>query len=118
MVFDVFGTLVDWRRSIAREAQIVLALPGIAIDRLAAAEVFDLAPAQRMMVAAHSADLAAAAAIGLRTAFVARPDESGAVKGEVQPACAADLAVSGPVEPAAALAPCPASRAARRPTCK
>jgi 2-haloacid dehalogenase len=35
-----------------------------------------------MMVAAHSSDLAAAAAVGLRTAFIARPDEHGPGKGE------------------------------------
>jgi 2-haloacid dehalogenase len=35
-----------------------------------------------MMVAAHSSDLAAAARAGLRTAFVARPDEHGPGKGE------------------------------------
>jgi 2-haloacid dehalogenase len=42
---------------------------------LAAAEAFDCAPGETMMVAAHSPDLAAAAAAGLRTAFIARPDE-------------------------------------------
>lgn len=35
-----------------------------------------------MMVAAHSSDLAAAAACGLRTAFIARPDEHGPGRGE------------------------------------
>lgn len=44
---------------------------------LGAAELFDLAPAQVMMVAAHAGDLRAAAACGLRTAFVARPLEHG-----------------------------------------
>jgi 2-haloacid dehalogenase len=34
-------------------------------------------PAQAMMVAAHNGDLHAAAACGLRTAFVARPREHG-----------------------------------------
>ncbi len=32
LVFDVFGTLVDWRGSIAREAQAALAPRGVAID--------------------------------------------------------------------------------------
>jgi len=41
---------------------------------LAAAAAFDLAPEACMMVAAHSSDLAAAAALGLRTAHVARPN--------------------------------------------
>jgi 2-haloacid dehalogenase len=49
---------------------------------LAAAAAFDCAPAATMMVAAHSSDLAAAAAVGLRTAFIARPDEYGAGAGE------------------------------------
>lgn len=43
----------------------------------AAAELLGLAPAQCMMVAAHNADLHAAARSGLRTAFVARPAEHG-----------------------------------------
>ena len=42
---------------------------------LAAAEAFDMQPGDCMMVAAHSSDLAAAAAAGLRTAHVARPAE-------------------------------------------
>lgn len=49
---------------------------------LTAAAAFDLAPSQVMMVAAHSSDLAAAAAVGLRTAFIARPDEHGPGRGE------------------------------------
>jgi 2-haloacid dehalogenase len=49
---------------------------------LSAAAAFDCAPAETMMVAAHSSDLAAAAAVGLRTAFIARPDEHGPGKGE------------------------------------
>jgi len=57
---------------------------------LAAAEALALAPAQCMMVAAHSSDLAAAAALGLRTAHVARPDES--PRGEAAPTVAVDLA--------------------------
>jgi 2-haloacid dehalogenase len=57
---------------------------------LAAAEALALAPAQCMMVAAHSSDLAAAAALGLRTAHVARPDES--PRGEAAPTAAVDIA--------------------------
>jgi 2-haloacid dehalogenase len=49
---------------------------------LAAAAAFACEPHETMMVAAHSSDLAAAAAIGLRTAFIARPDEYGEGKGE------------------------------------
>ena len=46
---------------------------------LAAVEAFDLQPSECMMIAAalHSADFTAAAALGLRTAAVARPDEFG-----------------------------------------
>jgi len=41
------------------------------------AEILGLAPAEVMLVAAHNDDLAAAAAVGYRTAFVARPGEHG-----------------------------------------
>lgn len=42
-----------------------------------AAEVLGLQPDQVMMVAAHKGDLFAAANVGLRTAFVPRPQEAG-----------------------------------------
>lgn len=45
---------------------------------LGAARLLDVAPAELMLVAAHPSDLRAAAACGLRTAYVARPDEFGA----------------------------------------
>ena len=57
---------------------------------LAAAAAFDCAPGQAMMVAAHSSDLAAAAACGLRTAFIARPDEYGPGCGETGPTVPVD----------------------------
>jgi len=44
---------------------------------LASAELLNLAPGQVMLVAAHNGDLAAAAKVGLATAFVARPTEYG-----------------------------------------
>ena len=44
---------------------------------LATADLLGLRPAQCMMVAAHNGDLTAAAAVGFRTAFVARPREYG-----------------------------------------
>ena len=44
---------------------------------LGAAKVFDLAPAEVMLVAAHQDDLAAARACGLQTAFIERPNEFG-----------------------------------------
>ena len=59
---------------------------------LAAAEAFDLAAHECMMVAAHSYDLKAAAALGLRTAHVARPNEYGPGRGEAAPAVPVDIA--------------------------
>lgn len=53
-----------------------------------------LTPPDAMMVAAHNDDLAAAAACGLRTAFVARPREHG-------PGQTRDLRPEGPVDVAA-----------------
>lgn len=44
---------------------------------LTSAELLGLAPHECMMVAAHNGDLVAAAALGFRTAFVARPMEHG-----------------------------------------
>jgi 2-haloacid dehalogenase len=61
---------------------------------LAAADAFDLEPDACMMVAAHSKDLAAAAALGLRTAHLARPSEHGAGRGEAAPTVAVDFAVN------------------------
>jgi 2-haloacid dehalogenase len=59
---------------------------------LFACEAFDLEPAQCMMVAAHSSDLAAATACGLRTAHIARPDEHGPGTGEMAPSVPVDVA--------------------------
>ena len=61
---------------------------------LAAAEALALAPAQCMMVAAHTSDLQAAAACGLASAHVARPDEKGRGRGESKPGAAVDVAAS------------------------
>ena len=61
---------------------------------LAAAAAFDLAPQECMMVAAHSNDLKAAAALGLATAHIARPDEYGPGKGETKPSVPVDVAVA------------------------
>src|SRR3984893_8454212 len=44
---------------------------------LASCEAFDLPPSECVMVAAHSSDLAAAAALALRTAQLAGPNEAG-----------------------------------------
>jgi len=65
---------------------------------LSAAAAFDCRPDQTMMVAAHSSDLAAAAAAGLRTAFVARPDERGPGKGEVRASVPVDLSIGNLAE--------------------
>jgi 2-haloacid dehalogenase len=52
---------------------------------LAAADAFDLAPPECMMVAAHSSDLKAAAKLGFATAHIARPNEAGPNGGEKRP---------------------------------
>ena len=59
---------------------------------LAGAEAFDLAPSDCLMVAAHSSDLAAAAAVGLRTAHISRPNEKGPGRGEAAPSVPVDVA--------------------------
>jgi 2-haloacid dehalogenase len=61
---------------------------------LAACEAFDLKPAECMMVAAHSSDLAAAAACRLRTGHIARPDEHGPGTGEPKPTVPVDVAAA------------------------
>ena len=61
---------------------------------LAAADAFNLAPGECMMVAAHSADLGSAAGQGLRTAHVARPNEYGPGTGETHPSVRVDYAAS------------------------
>lgn len=61
---------------------------------LSAAAAFDCEPIEAMMVAAHSSDLAAAAAAGLRTAFIARPDENGPGRGERAASVPVDLSAS------------------------
>ena len=58
---------------------------------LSAAAAFDCGPRETMMVAAHSSDLAAAAATGLLTAFIARPGEHGKGKGESRASVPVDL---------------------------
>ena len=61
---------------------------------LAAAEALNLEPGQCMMVAAHSDDLKAAGAAGLRTGHTARPDEFGPGKGEPGPTVPVDIFAS------------------------
>ena len=59
---------------------------------------FDLPPGECLMCAAHERDLAAAAAAGMRTAFIRRPDEYGPGKGGPLPHEPVDLIVSGAEE--------------------
>jgi 2-haloacid dehalogenase len=65
---------------------------------LKSAEAFDCAPHECVMVAAHSNDLASAAATGLKTAHIARPDEKGPGKGEAGPSVPVDIAVANFIE--------------------
>ena len=60
---------------------------------LSAAETLALPPDECVMVAAHSYDLKAAAACGLKTAHVARPNERGPGTGEAAPLFPVDFAV-------------------------
>ncbi|HMA74347.1 MAG TPA: haloacid dehalogenase type II [Xanthobacteraceae bacterium] len=71
---------------------------------LAAAEALDLAPAACMMVAAHTNDLSHAAACGLRTAHIARPNEHGPGRGEAAPSAPVDIAAGNLMELADRLA--------------
>ncbi len=65
---------------------------------LAACDAFSLEPAQCMMVAAHSHDLAAAAQCGLRTAHTARVNEYGPNTGEPKPTVPVDFAAKNLAE--------------------
>src|ERR671926_173843 len=87
LVFNVFGTLVDWRWGVA-EAIRASGVPGDP-EELAdvykpapgayqtAARLLAVEPAELMLVAAHPWDLEGARNAGLRTAFVERPLEYG-----------------------------------------
>lgn len=70
---------------------------------LAAADAFDVAPDETLMVAAHSSDLAAAADAGLRTAFLSRPDEFAHGSGERTPATPVDVVATSVTDLAAQL---------------
>jgi len=71
---------------------------------LAACDAFDLLPGDCMMVAAHSNDLSHAAACGLRTGHVARPNEHGPGRGEPAPKVPVDFAAADLQDLAAKLA--------------
>jgi 2-haloacid dehalogenase len=59
---------------------------------------FDLPPEHCMMCAAHPGDLYAAAATGMRTAFIHRPDEFGPGKGDAPPREPVDFSVQSLTE--------------------
>jgi 2-haloacid dehalogenase len=69
-----------------------------AIVYQSAAAAFDCAPQEVLMVAAHSNDLAAAAEAGLRTAFIARPDEKGPGRGESRASVPVDASADGLID--------------------
>lgn len=64
---------------------------------LGACALLDLQPEQVLMAAAHPGDLAAARALGLRTAFIARPQENGP-GGTAEPGGDWDFVVSSILE--------------------
>jgi 2-haloacid dehalogenase len=70
---------------------------------LAACDAFSLAPAQCMMVAAHTPDLLAAAQCGLRTGHIARVNEFGPNTGEADPTAPVDIAAKDLAELASQL---------------
>jgi 2-haloacid dehalogenase len=65
---------------------------------LASCEAFDLPPSECLMCAAHERDLAAAARVGMRTAFIHRPNEFGPGKGGAMPHEHVDLIVENAEE--------------------
>jgi 2-haloacid dehalogenase len=73
-----------------------------AVVYLAAADAFNLKPGECMMCAAHSNDLKAATDNGLRTAFIARPQERPGVS-ESEPKQPVDLVASSILDLAAQL---------------
>jgi 2-haloacid dehalogenase len=73
-----------------------------AVVYLTAADAFNLKPGECMMCAAHSDDLRAAAENGLKTAFIARPQERSG-KGESAPNRPVDIIASSTEDLAAQL---------------
>lgn len=73
---------------------------------LGAAALLGLAPHEVIMVAAHNGDLQAARAVGMRTAFVARPREHGPGQAtDLTPAAGVDIAAADFLDLAAKLSP-------------
>ncbi len=70
---------------------------------LRSAEAAGLAPGEVMMVAAHASDLEAAAACGLRTAFIPRPDEYGPGRTTDEPPAGVDVVAGDLIELASVL---------------
>lgn len=64
---------------------------------LGACELLGLPPGEVMMCAAHNGDLAAAKALGLRTAFIARPQEYGTAR-DARPTGEWDISVGSLTE--------------------
>lgn len=65
---------------------------------LRSCDALDLPPAECLMCAAHERDLAAAAGVGMRSAFIHRPDEFGPGKGGALPHEPVDLIVKSATE--------------------
>ena len=84
----------DWAWDAVLGAEFARAYKPMPVVYLTSAAAFDCAPAEAMMVAAHSSDLAAAAAAGLRTAFIARADEAGPGLGETVAKVPVDLSAA------------------------
>ncbi len=85
----------DWHWDAITGAELARDYKPKAVVYLTAADAFDCAPHEAMMVAAHSSDLAAAAAAGLRTAFISRPDEHGPGIGETEAGVPVDVSANG-----------------------
>lgn len=96
----------DWHWDAITGAELAGDYKPKAIVYRTAADAFDCAPHEVMMVAAHSSDLGAAAAAGLRTAFIARPNEHGPGIGETAATVKVDISADSLLELADALG-CP-----------
>jgi 2-haloacid dehalogenase len=88
LVFDTFGTVVDWRSSLITELSKFGREKGVVADLWqhykpepevyqGAYRLLGLGPNEVMLVAAHNYDLRAARSQSLCTAFIPRPNEYG-----------------------------------------
>ena len=79
LVFDVFGTVVDWRSSIIREGELLGRTKNLKVDWAAFADAWRAGYRPAMFVSAGISLLGAAAAvaIGRRAAAVATPHPQG-----------------------------------------